>query len=1493
AVKKWDQIKTDSGHILPGKTVEAEAITPMLSLTETAKSNAQDKELHNKLSALEDRKDTMDTELSMSPMLNASQHPNFTEGEVAEWGSDSNTARRKKRADTYLKLDIAMTKLREQIADNSGVLSKTRTAAVAKDMPDDTISRSVVGQISKKVADAINNKDHNNVLRYYGLEIPQFRNETEAEANAQSNEYTETQHAHLTELGLSRSALLEATFSYADIMDAIHKKVSDKQDKLKEKDVGIFDPGAQVEYRNDDGTGDAQQTETAAQIGYALGDDGVSKPSYDKSLKKALENEADNPTEGAKTDDRSTVGVAYNERELNEQLLTVKNDIDILERELYAEKIAMEGQKNFPDEYSDKPVDEVLHAKKTQYLPVLKQRQEEIEDKLYTVADAPMEAMVQRARSEEAEMTNSMDAAIKANVKYNSKYKKLERSIEQRREAIAVNERRIEQAKKRNNATTAKAIENAEKAIAAYEDDIARAQQQINTLPEVERIDLQKKKSVVHLKETEAAREKLRRDENIGDPKDWKPTGKTGDVISKGTKSAESAESAESAKPVTTYADKNNGAMIRKTAMFGGETIPLAYVLKPKGIEHALLAHKAPGTDRWMVSVPGLDVTLVANMDTKKQAIQEAMRRIDDAGVDRVNQLIQEARDAGKKPNEVSDLFAIPTETKTEKEPLIRDGVIFTAGIHSSPGNKGEVYTNVAYCYGCAENTVKALTKKGYASVEAYITQKDFSGKTDKLGDHQVAITDINGTRYIVDHPQRDFFKPLSPPIANKGIIQSDKFIPRFIEASLHNMTKHYGLVQTPSTKKLNRLAIKKGLTRKSDAQAALDGILQTTIPTEAQSKKRGNVSQSDNKTPRGFNINVDKTLVNSTQALADKMLKGTGIKAKIVDGLDAEKVAERLGIEDYKLGMAYGGLHGFAENVPNKDGSYNVYINPAMQGKLREEIIAHEIGHVTMYGSVMEADTSAKEAQAVLNQFGNWLNKYGKDDTFYRELVASKKSPESALLYLKSGLGEYHMGSLGEETSGYMKDFDEWYADEAGKALLRKVRNQSPRGFVEKYFGKLVELLRKVFKQTTAVEKFLQQISNQTTPARFTTDTLYATSYPPLPPKLKSAQSKLNKAVSKQYNASMLQLAKDFVLDKDWNLRNFDIPSLTKLADLMHKQRGDQTVDNSYWSAKLTHMAKYDEHVTTIMRGSTKEQQRQIMSELYNEKLTDSQVSGRTKRIRSLFRDLQDYMESAGIDINARKNYFPEIADVEYVEKHEKEFKAMMAKYTKEMKGIAEKWNENIKKRDHHLGRVTNPESLLKAEDVPQAIYDNIVKTEGVFDEAAVGQQTPNVRFLNHRIISFLEGRDKFEWETNYLQSSVTDATATYITQAVKRVEYEKRFGHLGVMEQQQYVSYLMDRLGRYEYSVEEIEKFEYEAKLTNKLEWLLKEAQDEGATARQIQKARTYLAAEMGTLGRHTAMWLNEHLSIPMPPAHSPINENLQQLSSTIMSVANVWVL
>lgn len=622
------------------------------------------------------------------------------------------------------------------------------------------------------------------------------------------------------------------------------------------------------------------------------------------------------------------------------------------------------------------------------------------------------------------------------------------------------------------------------------------------------------------------------------------------------------------------------------------------------------------------------------------------------------------------------------------------------------------------------------------------------------------------------------------------------------------------------------------------------------------------------------------------TQELADKMLKGTGVGVSIVSDVRAEVLAAKLGIPDYKLGMKYGLLHGFASAEPREDGVFEVYINPRFSGETRNEILAHEIGHTVMYGSGLKA--SSQEAAGVLNEFQNWLDVYGTSDTPLDTFIKSKKTKKAALLYLQNTLRNQKLGDLDPDTQAYLKDFDEWFADEAGKALLRKTK---PRNAVQKFFDRLVSMLRQAMGKDQT-NKFIQTLGKD----------------PVATPVLRGKQIGLSHSLSHAPKVSKaMDMMRRIFLDKDQNLRATKIPAIVKLADMMYKKKGNTGMDDSYWNQKMLHMGRFDDRMNDIMKGTTREEQNVIMQELYS---ANSVPSPRTKQIRKMLKDVAQYMKAAGIEVNERRNYFPEIVNPEYLETHQQDFIDMMERYPAEMQRIAdERTDQNTRMWLLEQGQPTDQASVdlalrngsvepINIKDVPYMLFEQLTNNGGVADFNITGQQTPGMRFINSRLMDFMKGEDRVTWKESYLQGSVLDATSAYVQQAVKRAEYERRFGALTPKEKARIYAKDVVEAKKALPPGEKLQTKDYKALQWwvdnhNKLDLIMRDAREQGASPRELQLVYDSVGAEMGTYGRRTASWLNEHLGIPMPVERTPINPTLQKATSTIMSVANVWVL
>jgi hypothetical protein len=479
-------------------------------------------------------------------------------------------------------------------------------------------------------------------------------------------------------------------------------------------------------------------------------------------------------------------------------------------------------------------------------------------------------------------------------------------------------------------------------------------------------------------------------------------------------------------------------------------------------------------------------------------------------------------------------------------------------------------------------------------------------------------------------------------------------------------------------------------------------------------------------------------------------------------------------------------------------------------------------------------------------------------------------------------------IGDLDPTVQEYLKDFDEWFADEAAKALLRKTK---PRNAIQAYFDRIVQALRELFGYGQT-QKFIDSLGKD----------------PEATPKLVGKQVALSSGLSNAPKVNKaLTAARRIIFDKDQNLRATKIPAIVELADMMYKKKGSTGMDNTYWNQKMLYMGKFDSRMNDIMKNVSREEQNVIIQELYT---GNDNVSPRAKQIRLLLKDIADYMDKAGVDVQRRKNYFPEVVDPEYLQSHQKEFTDMMGNYPNEMQRIANDRTEQaarmyLLEKGYPVNAAATTKLIndgtiepVNVKDVPYMLFDQLVSNGGVADFNIVGQQTPGMRFINSRLMSFMKGEDRVVWQEKFLQGSVLDATSAYVQQAVKRAEYERRFGQFTAEQKDEIYKRDVAKAKRALPKGQRLQEKDYNALRWwvdnhSKLDLIIRDAVDQGASPREQQMIYDAVGAELGTYGRRTAYWLNQKLGIPMPMERSPINPTLQKINSTLMSIANVWVL
>ena len=683
-------------------------------------------------------------------------------------------------------------------------------------------------------------------------------------------------------------------------------------------------------------------------------------------------------------------------------------------------------------------------------------------------------------------------------------------------------------------------------------------------------------------------------------------------------------------------------------------------------------------------------------------------------------------------------------------------------------------------------------------------------------------------------------------PIINQKNIDSYKTVEEVNAAS--RLVQESNLPISTKKRIVSRLRIRyEQLTKAKDT-----GMSRSPTGTKAKAKPK-DISGSERETKR-----------KQFQDTVDKLLKGTGVKVRLMTEEEALANGTQRGIVTDKNDFVNGVIHGFVDGVPGKDGFTKMYINPRLAPELAAEIVAHETGHAIMYDSRLNMTDA--ETDAIAAEYEAWIKDITQDSTI-ADVVYSKKTEKAAEEYLKYIHGETPFANLDPQTQAYLKGFDEWFADRVSQVFTDKSR---PKTEVGKFFYRIVQRLKKLFGgKDDAVRNFLDRVTQPESIA-FDLDSI------PLKPKHKK---QVKEFFDKVNDSKQMKTIKDVILDKDSRLRAMKIPAMTELADLMFKDKGDTRADQSYSHAKYLQMGKYETRMNDILAGMSKAREKEVIAELYNPQVKAPRHRfGHTRRIRALFKDLADYMEKSGIEVNRRRDYFPEIVNLDYLLDNEVQFKDMMAKYPKEMESIAKSWTED-------------PKNPVDAKDVPQMLFDHLVHESGLNDSEVSIQQSPGVRFLNRRILDFMTGEDRVNWTTNFLEQDIRKATSVYIQQSVKKAEYEKRFGKLNDKEQLEYIDSVIGN--RPLISQSEIDKVKEDAKRVSKLELLMEKARKQGATPEQIQRGFESVSADLGTHGKRSARWLNKNFGLEMPDERSPINPYLQNVFSTAMTAANVWVL
>lgn len=301
--------------------------------------------------------------------------------------------------------------------------------------------------------------------------------------------------------------------------------------------------------------------------------------------------------------------------------------------------------------------------------------------------------------------------------------------------------------------------------------------------------------------------------------------------------------------------------------------------------------------------------------------------------------------------------------------------------------------------------------------------------------------------------------------------------------------------------------------------------------------------------------------------------------------------------------------------------------------------------------------------------------------------------------------------------------------------------------------------------------------------------------------------------------------------------------PVLQTLANMMFARVDSEGMPTDMFSARIAHLSKFHNEIRDAMKGHEDDLEfgQEVVAWLNSGKAADVNSSNEVERvaaeIRRVLTEIRNYMVASGLRVGYIENYFPWVFDTDYLADHRQEFIDLMS-----APNFAESFAENgLTPADLYARLMSSsgsPDQPINLEEIGHipALSAKQARTMGWIDELATPEQ-----------------REQFG---AFLSTNLGLTLNTYIEQAVKRAEYHKRFGG-------------------------------------NKLNSMLDEAVKYGASEADLELAKAFVDAVMGTHGYKTNQKLHDMLGMAPPPPGEIVNPKLQRLMGIMMVYQNVRTL
>lgn len=243
----------------------------------------------------------------------------------------------------------------------------------------------------------------------------------------------------------------------------------------------------------------------------------------------------------------------------------------------------------------------------------------------------------------------------------------------------------------------------------------------------------------------------------------------------------------------------------------------------------------------------------------------------------------------------------------------------------------------------------------------------------------------------------------------------------------------------------------------------------------------------------------------------------------------------------------------------------------------------------------------------------------------------------------------------------------------------------------------------------------------------------------------------------SRHRSANLLKKLQSLVETAQNTLIDSDNKALAALGRVFSNETGSKDKNISFMSARVQKTNEHLNQLVAALAGHEKITLNAAVKGLQTGSLSapGTQVREVQDKVRKVLDDLFDYMVDAGVDVKKRKDYFPRTWNPLAIQDNMVEFLDQLMQDYQQVKG---------KRMD--------PKSA-------QAIADVLILNRGAEPIAEsdyhVGY-TPYMMSTNARKLDYLVSD-----YSRFQRSDMVDILSTYISQAVHRAEYARRFGNDG----------------------------------------------------------------------------------------------------------------